>query len=208
MNPNDAIAHLWYGQFLGQVGRNNEACDEYELARNLDPINPSVAQGLASCLAKRRQFEEAISIMRKAVEFDPNRPNIRWTLGELYERQGIYPEAIRQYQKAVELSERNPNMISLLASAYAGSGNTPEAEKYLREMTQRAGYEDPYLYALVYARMGRREDTLRYLEKAYAEHSHGMILLRKEWRFDPVRSDPRFQNLLRRLNYPEIPAPK
>ena len=146
--------------------------------------------------------------MQKAIEFDPNRPNIRWTFGELYERKGMYAEAIRQYRKGLELSDGNPNMLALLASADAASGNVAEAEKLLREMTQKEGKEDPYLIAAVYARMGRKEDAFRYLEKAYAEHSFGMILLRQERRFDGLRSDPRFRNLLRRLNYPEAPSQK
>ena len=75
-------------------------------------------------------------------------------------------------------------------------------------MTQKEGKEDSYLIAAVYARMGRKENAFRYLEKAYAEHSFGMILLRQEWRFDGLRSDPRFRNLLRRLNYPEISSQK
>jgi TolB-like protein/DNA-binding winged helix-turn-helix (wHTH) protein/Tfp pilus assembly protein PilF len=207
LNPNYALAHIWYGHFLEQVRRNRESCGEFERARSLDPINPNVAQGLAMCLAEGHHFDQAISLMQKAIEFDPNRPNTRWTFGELYERKGMYPEAIRQYQKGLELSHGNPNMLALLASAYAGSGNTAEAEKYLHEMRQQEGKEDPYLFAIVYARMRRKEDTFRYLEKAFAERSSGMILLQQEWRFNALRSDPRFQNLLRRLNYPETPPP-
>jgi tetratricopeptide (TPR) repeat protein len=208
LNPNYELAHIWYGHFLIQEGRAREACGEFERARDIDPINPNVAQGLASCLAEGHHFDEAISILQKSIEFDPNRPNIRWTLGEMYERKGMYPEAIRQYRSGLELSHGNPNMLALLASAYAGSGNVAEAGKFLREMRQKEGKEDPYLIAAVYARMGHNEEALRYLEKAYAGHSFGMVLLRQEWRFDPLRSDPRFQTLLRRMNYPEIPSPK
>jgi TolB-like protein/DNA-binding winged helix-turn-helix (wHTH) protein/Tfp pilus assembly protein PilF len=203
LNPNYELAHIWYGHFLIQAGRAREACSEFERARNIDPINPNVAQGLASCLAEGHHFDEAISILQESIEFDPSRPNIRWTFGEMYERKRMYPEAIRQYQKGLELSHGNPNMLALLASAYAGSGNVGKAGELLREMKEKEGKEDCYLMAAVYARMGRKEEALRYLEKAYAEHSWGMILLRQEWRFDGLRSDPRFQNLMRRLHYPE-----
>ncbi|MDE3137445.1 MAG: tetratricopeptide repeat protein [Acidobacteriota bacterium] len=208
LNANYALAHMWYGHFLFEVRRTKEACDEFDRARDLDPINPNVAQWLADCLVEGDRFDQAISLLQKTIEFDPNQPNIRWALGDLYERQGKYPEAIQQYEKGGEVNGRDSYMLALLASAHAASGNSAEAVKLLREMKRREGKENPYLFALVYARMGRTEEALRYLEKAYAEHSWGMILLRQEWRFDPLRSDPRFQNLLRRLNYPEIPESK
>ncbi len=208
LNANYALAHMWYGHLLFEVRRTKQACDEFDRARNLDPINPNVSQWLAACLAEGGHSDKAISLLQETIEFDPKRPNIRWALGDLYERKGMYPEAIRQYEKGAEVNGRDSYVLALLASAYAGSGNSTEAEKLLREMKRREGKENPYLFAFVYARMGRTEDELRYLEEAYADHSWGMILLRQEWRFDPVRSDPRFQSLLQRMNYPGIPSSK
>jgi TolB-like protein/DNA-binding winged helix-turn-helix (wHTH) protein/Flp pilus assembly protein TadD len=203
LDPNDALAHMWYGQLLSQVRRNKEACTEFHRAYDLDPINPNVSSWIAGCLADNNQFDQAVSLMQRAIEFDPNRPNLRWTLGDLYERRGMYPGAIRQYQKGVQLSGRNAIMLALLASAYAGSGNPAEANKLLREMRQQPVRKDSYLFAIVEARMGQKEEALRYLEKAFAEHSPGVFYLQGEWRFDAIRSDPRFLSLQRRLNYPQ-----
>jgi TolB-like protein/DNA-binding winged helix-turn-helix (wHTH) protein/Tfp pilus assembly protein PilF len=207
LNPNYATAHRFYGVFLDNIGRRNLACDEFQLAHQLDPLNLNNSQYVATCLYDANHFEEAVQMMKNLIEMDPNLARLRWTLGDMYERKGMFPKAIEQYQKGVSLSSRNPMLLSLLASAYAGSGRTIEAEKLLEEIKQKWG-EDTFLFGAVYARMGRKEDAIRELQKDARESGPGSSLYRSEWRFDSLRSDPRFQAILKQLHYPETEESK
>ncbi len=207
LNPNYAMAHRFYGVFLENIGWSNLACGEYQLAHHLDPLNLIISQHVAKCIYDAGQFEEAVNMMKNLIEMDPKLARLRWTLGDMYEKNGMFPKAIEQYQKGVALSGRNPMLLSLLASAYAGSGRTGEAEKLLVEIKQKWG-EDTFLFALVYARMGRKEDAIRELQRDAQGSGPSLSLYRSEWRFDSVRSDPRFQAILKQLHYPDLEESK
>jgi TolB-like protein/DNA-binding winged helix-turn-helix (wHTH) protein/Flp pilus assembly protein TadD len=201
LNSNYATAHRFYGVFLDNIGRRNLACDEFQLAHQLDPLNLITSQYVATCLDNANRFKDSVQMMKNLIEMDPEGPRLCWALGDMYEKKGMFPKAIEQYQKGVALSGRNPMLLSLLASAYAGSGQTVKAEKLLREIAQRSG-NDLWFPAVVHARMGRKEDAIRELRKDPT--GPAMSLLRSEWRLDPIRSDPRFQALLRQFHYPDL----
>jgi hypothetical protein len=123
----------------------------------------------------------------------------------------MFPEAIEQYQKGVELSHRNPMLLALMGSAYAGSGQTAKAEQFFEEMKKKSG-NDHWLNAAAYARLGRKEDAIRELMEDLGTCvpgtcGPGASLFISEWRFAPLRSDPRFQAILKRLNYPDSAGP-
>jgi pentatricopeptide repeat protein len=160
---------------------------------------------------ERGRFEEAVRMMKDNIEMDPNRPDLRWVLGEIYERKGMFPEAIEQYQKGVELSHRNTMLLGHLVGAYAGSGQTAKAEQFFEEMRERSG-NDHFLNAVAYAGLGRKEEAIRELMEDVGTCVPGTCgpgesLFVDEWRFNPLRSDPRFQAILKRLNYPEPAHP-
>lgn len=211
LNPNYARAHRLYGQFFRNIGQPDRGCTEIHLAYELDPVDLSVGNGEAECLANGGRFDEAVRMMKDHIEMGPNRPDLRWVLGEIYERKRMFPEAIEQYRKGAELSHRNPMLLALLGSAYAGNGQTAKAEQFFEEMKRKSG-NDHWLNAAAYARLGRKEDAIRELMEDLGTCvpgtcGPGASLYISEWRFDPLRSDPRFQAILKRLNYPEPARP-
>lgn len=206
LNPNYATAHRFYGVFRRGIGQDDSACAEFQLAHELDPLDPPITAGWARCLYETNHFEGAVQILKDILEIDPNSADSLWMLGEIYERKGMFPEAIAQYQKGAEISDRNFIMVSLLSSAYAGWGKTAEAEK-LHEELKRGG-EDKWISAVFHARMGQKERAIRELTEDSGSCKPGTCgpaqsLYVSEWRFDPLRSDPRFQALLKQFNYPE-----
>jgi pentatricopeptide repeat protein len=146
-------------------------------------------------------------MLQEILEIDPINLDSLWALGEMYEKKGMFPKAIEQYEKAKVATSGNEFIpYSLLASAYAGSGQTTEAEKILREMNQKFG-EDKWISASVHARMGRTEQAILELTEDDADCGPGTCgpaasLYISNWRFDPLHTDPRFQALLRKFNYP------
>jgi pentatricopeptide repeat protein len=208
LNPGYAMAHHRYGVFLRTVGQPDSACEESRLAHELDPLHTNITSALAGCINAAGHFEEAVQMMKGTIEMEPDNPGLRWALGDIYERHNMFPEALEQYQKGAEVSGRHQYLLSLMASAYAGWGKTAEAEKLFEEMKQRFG-EDDWLSALIHARMGRKEQAIRELAKNFDENcgpgkcGPGASLFVSEWRFDPLRADPRFQALLKLYHYPD-----
>ena len=207
LNPSYATAHRFYGVYLRGIGQDELGCEQHRLARALDPLNPLTTNGWARCVYEAGHFDDAVRIEQEILEIDPTNLDSLWTLGEMYEKKAMFPEAIEQYQRGLEATHRKAFIpYSLLASAYAGSGQTEEAEHILREMNRRFG-EDKWISAGVHARMGRNEQAIRELTEDVADCSPGTCgpaasLYISNWRFDPLHSDPRFQALLRKFNYP------
>lgn len=208
LNPNDAWTHNRYGFFQDTVGLHDPTCNEYQLAHELDPLNTFLTAALATCIAGAGRFEEAVRMMKGTIEMEPDNPRLRWALGDIYERQNKFPEALEQYQEGADVSGRHPFLLALMASAYAGWDRPDEAEKLLAEMNKKYG-KDEWLSAVIYARMGRKEQAIRELVADSDEKcgpgkcGPGASLFVSEWRFDPLRSDPRFQALLDLYHYPE-----
>jgi eukaryotic-like serine/threonine-protein kinase len=205
LNPNDAPAHHRYGLFLRTIGLDGPACDQFQLAHGLDPLDTAPMAGVTRCIYEAGHFEDATQIMKGAIEMQSDNMALRWALGEILERNGMFPQAIEQYQKGAELTNRHPYMLVLMASAYAGWGKTAESEKLLAEANR--GGEDKWLSAIVHVRMGRTEQAIRELvadeSSGPGKSGPGASLLISEWRFEPLRSDPRFQALLEKFHYPE-----
>jgi tetratricopeptide (TPR) repeat protein len=207
LNPSYATGHRYYGVFLRGIGQDEAGCAEHKLAYELDPLNPSTADRWAECIYAAGRFEEAVRMVRDLLEIDPNNLQSLWILGEIYERKGMFPEAIEQYQTAVDATEGKAFIpYSLLASVYAGSGQVKKAEHILQEMNGKFG-EDKWISAGVHARMGRKEQAILELTEDVADCGPGTCgpaasLYISNWRFDTLHSDPRFQALLRKFNYP------
>jgi TolB-like protein/DNA-binding winged helix-turn-helix (wHTH) protein/Tfp pilus assembly protein PilF len=206
LNPNSAKAHGAYGAFQRSIGQDDLACSEFQLAHELDPVSAGSAPGWARCLYESNHFDEAVRMMQGIVEMNPDSAPSRWSLGEIYERKGMFPEAIEQYQKGADVTQRNFIMVSLMASAYAGWGKRAEAQKLHEELIR--GGEDKWISAVFHVRMGQNETAIRELTEDTAECGPGTCgpassLYVSEWRFGPLRSDPRFQALLKKFNYPQ-----
>lgn len=123
-------------------------------------------------------------------------------LGQAYRQKGLYEEAIAEFQKQVVL-RGDPVDTAVLGHAYAVAGKRGEAEKIIKELTDlsKDRYVSPYFIALIYVGLNEKDEAFEWLEKAFNDRSAGMIFLKVEPMFDPIRSDPRFQDLLRRVNF-------
>ena len=204
--PNDSGLHLEYAVYSAVNGRIAEARAEVAKARELDAIRsePFISEAVISY--HLRNYKALIETARAFVAENPNDWLAHYWLGVGFEGSGQTPQAIPEYQKAVELSEGDQDPAAGLAHAYASTGRSTEAQKMLREWRHKSesDYISPYMIATVYASLEEKDKAFEYLEKAYQEGSSDLpYFLRADLRIDSLRSDPRFQNLLRRMNFPK-----
>jgi serine/threonine protein kinase/Tfp pilus assembly protein PilF len=204
LNPGYPIAHQWYGSTLTMMGRHDEAIAEQRRAQELDPLSVVISASVGWLLYYARRFDEAIEQSRKTLEMDPNFALAHLWLGWAYEQTGRYKEASEEAKKAVTLSGGSPYYRASLGHAYAQSGMKVEAEKILEELNEvpQRMYVSPYFLAEIYTGLGENEEAFRWLERAYEERANLLVFLKVEPKVDPLRSDPRFQDLLRRMNFP------
>ena len=201
LNPGYATAHHWYAWHLNLLGRKSEAITEMRKAESLDPLSLIVSADLADVLFVARLYDESILQSRKTLDMDPNFAVAHFELGQAYVQKRMYREAIAELQRANELSGGSTTCTSSLAYAYAESGQRDEAVKILKNLTKHSnGFSNAAEIALIYAGLDEKDQAMAWLEKAYAERFNPSILLRPA--FDPLRSDPRFQDLLRRIGLP------
>jgi len=197
LNPGFAWAHFWFGRYLTWMGRYDEATAELERAKQLDPLSPfiSVEMGLPAFFMHR--YDEALENARKTVEMNPSFFFAHFVLGDQYVQKGDYVSAITELQAAVQL-EDSPVILAGLGRAYAAAGETTKAYSILRELSTRP-YPPPYDIALIYCSMGKKDQAFEWLEKAFEDRNDQLIWLKGDPRVDPLRSDPRFISLLKRL---------
>jgi TolB-like protein/DNA-binding winged helix-turn-helix (wHTH) protein/Tfp pilus assembly protein PilF len=196
LNPGYATAHHWYAWHLSEMGRNSEAIAEMRKAENLDPLSLIISADMAEILLVAHLNDEAIKQSRRTVDMDPNFAIAHYELGQAFVQKHTYNEAIAEFQKAIELSGGSIPCASNLAYAYALSNKSNEAVKILNDLKTRSTSNASEI-ALMYVGLGEKDQAMKWLEKAYAEHFNPSILLRPA--FDPLRSDPRFQNLVHRI---------
>jgi len=204
LNPNYAQAHQWYSDFLSVSKRFGESFEEIALARRLDPLNIMIDTdvGLASYWAG--QYDRAITQLRQTVELNASFFLTHFYLGLAQAGKGLFDAAITEAQTARSLEPGNPNPIMLYGYACGRAGRSPEALQALedlRAMSQRR-YVSAFLVAGVYVGLGEKDKAFEFLEKAYEERSGRLIYLGVEPAFDPLRFDPRFQNLVRKMRLP------
>ena len=202
LNPGYATAHHWYAWHLSLLGRFDEAIAEMKKAQNLDPLSLIINADLAELLVLAHHYDESIAQSRKTIEMDPNFALAHNQLAQAYLQKHIYDQAVIELKKAVQLSGDSPTCIANLARAYVASGKRSEAEKLLGDLKKRssAAYSNAPEIAIVYVSLGDSDQAMNWLEKGYEERFNPGVLLRPG--FDPLRSDSRFQNLLRRIGLP------
>jgi TolB-like protein/DNA-binding winged helix-turn-helix (wHTH) protein/Tfp pilus assembly protein PilF len=199
LNPSYATAHHWYAWHLSLLGRYDEAIAEMRSAKNLDPLSLIINADLAELLLIAHFYDESIRQSRKTIEMDPNFALAHNQLGQAYLQKSMHDEAVTELQKAVQLSGGSPTCIASLARAYAASGKRGEAINLLSELKSRSNpnYSDASEIAVIYAVLGDSDQAMNWLQRGYEERFNPSALLRPG--FDPLRSDPRFQELMRRI---------
>ncbi len=202
LNPGDATAHQWYAHCLSFLGRHDEATAEIERARSLDPLSLPINTSVGTMLLYSRHYDSAIEQYRKALEMDPNFIQARDYLGNAYLQKGMYEQAIAEFQKAVDLSGGQVRCMAGLGRAYAAAGRRDQARNVIEQLKKRSqrSYVSRYELALIHTGLGEKEQAFALLEQAYEEHDRRLVELGVGPQVDPLRSDPRFQDLLRRIH--------
>jgi TolB-like protein/DNA-binding winged helix-turn-helix (wHTH) protein/Flp pilus assembly protein TadD len=203
LNPGYATAHHWYSWHLSLVGRNSEAITEMRKAENLDPLSLIINADLAELLLIAHLPDESIQQSRKTIEMDANFALAHSQLGQGYLEKLMFGEAIAEMQKAIQLSGGTPTFTANLARAYAASGKTAAAVELLNDLKKGSASGDQHSseIAMIYVALGDKDQAMSWLEKSYEERFNPGVLLRPG--FDPLRSDPRFQDLVRRIGLPQ-----
>jgi serine/threonine-protein kinase len=206
LDPKYPTAHHWYSLYLSGLDRYEQAIAEAERAYELDPLSPIISTSRAVALVRARQSDRAIEAARKTIELDKGFGSAHLWLGLALEQRKMYPEAIAAFAEAVRLSGRSILSVADLGHAYAVSGRRAEAMRLIEELKgwSERGYDPLANIALVHAGLGQNDEAMRWLEKAYPARSAWLIYLalKVDSRWDALRSDARFQDLLRRIGFP------
>ena len=201
INQSYSDAHLMYGYYLAAMERFDEAHVEMRRAQDLDPISLAKIIGIGEILYQQRRYDEAKEQYRKALEMDPNSGLAHWALGNVYVQKAMYEEAVSEYKKAIPLSGDSPDELASLGYAYALWGKKGEARAVIEELKERSKrrYISPTIIAFIYGGLGEKDEAFAWLEKAYNGRDFILVLLNVDPTFDPLRSDPRFVDLMRRV---------
>src|SRR5436309_6134 len=203
LNANYAMGHNWYGLFLMRSGRSGEAVVELKHALNLDPLSIVTTNDLGWVFYHARQYDQAIDQFKKALEMDKGFAWAHNLLGFAYLQQGKHKEALAEIQSAVDLSGRQSAYLASLARVNAAAGNKDVAGKLLDELNvlSKQRYISPYYVAAVYAAMNDKQESFKWLQKAYDERDLNLVYANADPAFDGLRSDPRFAALLADIGY-------
>ena len=206
LNPNYATAHQWYSYHLTAMGRFQEAIEEAKRAQQIDPLSLAINTTLASRYYYARRYDDAIELNRKTLQLDPNFVPAHDALASAYVEKGMWLEAISECQKELELSARNPSVLASVAYVYARAGRRNEARKiiaHLQDLSTRQ-YMSGFEIATGFAALGDLNNAFAWLDRAYRGRESQLPFLNVVPRLDPLRNDPRFQDLLHRVGLADI----
>jgi TolB-like protein/DNA-binding SARP family transcriptional activator len=205
LNPNFATARHWHGFYLGMLGRVDEALAEMRRAQELNPLSLIIRTHLGLMLYRGRRYDEAIEQLRQTVQMEPDFAAAHYFLAWAYEQKGMYEKTIAHLQKALAVSPGSPDRVGALGHAHAvfkRRGYARKALKELHKLSERR-FVSAYDFAIIYVGLDEADQAFKWLERAYEERSFSMLMsLKAEPRLDALRSDPRFQDLVRRVGLP------
>jgi TolB-like protein/Tfp pilus assembly protein PilF len=204
LNPAYTSTHTFYALYLSSLGRSEEALEAAKRALDLDPASPAVSHSLAVQLYLARKFDRAIEQAHHTLEMDANFAISYAVLGEVYLAKGMYRESLPALEKYSTLSRRSAMSLAFLAYSYARLGERKEALRMIEELkaASKQSLVPALFVALVYAGLEDKDQAFTWLEKAYEERFNRLAYLQVEALWDPLRSDPRFADLLRRVGIP------
>ena len=197
LNPNYTEAHLEYGRFLLALGRNDEATAQMNYAIKLDPFNLKTMEAVAYVTYALRQYDLAIEQFSSLGD--------DFGLGWAYREKKMYPEAIAALERGLSRSGRHDVYLGTLAGVYGLAGRRGEALKLIDELKARARQHHitGFLFAQAYTGLGEKDEAMAWLDRAYEEHDQDMVDIKAYPGWDTLHSEPRFQALVRRMNFPQ-----
>ena len=203
LNPNSADARLYYAHLFSNLGQHEKALAEAKRAVELDLLDLRINALEGQSLFYAGRYEEAIDRLNKTIDLDPNFWMPRLFIARAYIEKGMYRESIAEATKARELGSPNVELIALVGCALAKSGERGEARAVLAELKKLSAerYVPPYYIALVHNALGESDETLALLEKGFAEKDVRMVFLKVEPKWNNIRNEPRFIELIRRMNF-------
>jgi tetratricopeptide (TPR) repeat protein len=204
LKPNYSTAHHWLGADLVYVKRFDDSLVELRRGEELDPLSPIIGTNLGDTLVFARRYDEAIAQYKRTLVRNPNFAYAHRALGWAYGSKGMYPEAIAETRTSIELNHASSGK-GLLGLWLAKSGKRDEAVKLLNDLKQESarGYVQNYDFALIYIGLGNKEEALNYLEKHMSAHAETANQYGVAPELDELRSEPRFQEMLKRMHLPE-----
>ncbi len=204
LDNNYATAHHWFGVFLSAMGRSGEAVASLKRARQLDPLSVIINADVGLLLHFARRYDDAIEQVRKALEMDTNFVAGHRPLGLAYEQKGMHAEAVAELQKALEVSRGHPFILGSLGHAYARAGRREKALATISDLEalSKRRYVAPFNTAVIYTGLGDSGRAFEWLQKAFNDRSLDMTFLKVDPRFDALRADPRFGDLIGRMKLP------
>jgi eukaryotic-like serine/threonine-protein kinase len=208
LNPNYATAHDWHAFVLVSLGRLEEAISEEKRAQELDPLSQAINDDLGYYLYLAEDNDQAIIQLRKTLAMYQSMPMPHMLLGRAYVQKRMFTEAIKEFQSAATLSGNYPLYQAWLGYGYAISGHRSEAQQIIDELTRPSNtkYVSPYDVAAIWTGLGDKNQAVKWLGRAYEERATHLVHIYIEPAFEPLRSDLRFQELLRRMGLLTTPT--
>ena len=201
LNPGYITAHHWYGVFQVLTGKFKEGIAKVEKAATIDPLSVVIQWTLGYTCFYARDYDRALKACWRALEIDPAFARVYIDIGLCYIQQSKNQEGIYEIQRGISLLDPGPTLLSTLAYAYGVLGQKEEALKILQDVTEEAKrqYVSPYNFALIHIGLGDKDQAFEYLEKAFERREDALVSLKVNPRFDSLRSDPRYDALLKRI---------
>ena len=200
LNPSYSTVRQWYAEYLNAMGRPREAIAQIKRAQEIDPVSLSTNAVMGRVFFMARQYDQAITQCRKTIEMNPAHPRAYLYLARVYEQKGMFPEAWTNYQKSRKLMGYQTE-----SRGHQGTPKDLDAQSFWKQRLawaqddRKHGRNASFDMAGAYTNLGDKDRAFRWLEKSYQEHSAWMAELKINPMNDPLRSDPRFQNLLKRM---------
>jgi TolB-like protein/Tfp pilus assembly protein PilF len=204
LNPNDSHAYHYYSHYLQGRGRFDESLVASLRALELDPLSPAMSTHLGAQYIATHDYDQAIERLHRAIELDPNFSSARQFLGEAYLGKGMVNEAVAELLKEATLAGESPENVAELQHAFEKSGLQGFRQKKLQFAKARWEklHDNAREFAYLYAALNQKDQAFAWLQKGYEQRALWLIWVESDPTFDPLRSDPRFQELLRRMNFP------
>jgi TolB-like protein/DNA-binding winged helix-turn-helix (wHTH) protein/Flp pilus assembly protein TadD len=202
LNPSYSVEHRIYAALLAALGRHAEAWEQIREAMRLDPLSLPNNAELVRTLYYARNYDQAIGQGQKAMQLDPNYARTHFWLGRVYSQKGMHREAIAAAEKILESMPDSTLGLTEMAYSLAAAGRQTEAREILRRLDERStsAFVPAYNLAIIHIALNEHDTAIMYMRQAFDERDWAFFVLAVEPRLDPLRKDPRFQEILAKLN--------